>query len=187
MDREELRILNDQIASLHQDGDVSSLLIEPERRIKFPRGFLRTLNDWRGYLTFIADDELKDKIANHLMSRDTLHWLWLKTDIAANARQMLIKQQLINLGSIVEAIAVHRTLGLSKSQTKSVYDRLDSMRNRSLITQSICTQCKKLWESRKQVHLHLTQIDGNIDLNDVNYIFWHNALGGLMRELKEGI
>lgn len=102
MDKERLNQLNEIIASLHEDGDVFSYEIDRTRRIKFPRGFLRTFGNYRNYFNFINDDLLKNKIIMHMLHRDTLHWIWLKTDIIAQAREMIIKFQLINLAAILE-------------------------------------------------------------------------------------
>ncbi len=45
--------LNEAIASLHSESDVSSLTIDKKRRIKFPRGYLRPFNYYRDYFPYI--------------------------------------------------------------------------------------------------------------------------------------
>ena len=94
MDQEKLNKLNDDIASLHSKDDVISYEIDALRRIKFPWGFLRPLSFYRSFFPFL-NKTLSDKIAQHMMHRDTLHWIWLKTDISGTARIMLVKFQLI--------------------------------------------------------------------------------------------
>jgi len=102
MDWEEREKLNDAIASLHNENDVSSLVIDKKRRIKFPRGYLRPFNYYRDFFPYLKDSALLTRIVSHLMHRDTLHWLWLKTDITGDAKCMVIKFQLITLASVLE-------------------------------------------------------------------------------------
>ena len=104
MNWQEREKLNDTIASLHHENDVSSLAINKERRIKFPRGYLRPFNFYRDFFPYIKDSALLTRIVSHLMHRDTLHWLWLKTDIIGDARCMTVKFQLITLASVLEGI-----------------------------------------------------------------------------------
>lgn len=49
-----------------------------------------------------------------MLHRDTLHWLWLKTDIIAHARDMIVKFQLINLGAILEGVVINLRQELAK-------------------------------------------------------------------------
>jgi len=182
MNPEELRALNDSIAQLHNDGDALNYEIDPENRIKFPRGFLRTLNTQRGFLNFIENDTLKSKIANHMMHRDTLHWLWLKTDVSANAREMVIKFQLINLASILEAIVKYLLPEMTGARD-NVYDRIDDLKADNQIENG--GDLKRLWAARKSIHLHLTGEVENIEFSDVNYRMWHESVSQLIVNLNE--
>ena len=58
MDLEEREKLNNAIASLHSENDVSSLVIDKKRRIKFPRGYLRPFNYYRDFFPYIEDPAL---------------------------------------------------------------------------------------------------------------------------------
>lgn len=104
MEREKLDQLNYLVASLHNEDDVSSLEIDKKRRIKFPRGYLRPFNYYRELFPYIDNAGLLTRIASHLMHRDTLHWLWQKTDVNGDARCMIIKFQLITLASVLEGV-----------------------------------------------------------------------------------
>ncbi|MEQ8627774.1 hypothetical protein [Ekhidna sp.] len=184
MNARDLGLLNFMIASLHNEEDVINYNIDPSNQIRFPRGFLRTLNENREFIWFITDEELKTRIAQQMMLRDTLHWLWLKTDILAHAREMLIKQQLINLGTIVEAMAVFLTQDGSRRERSSVYTRLDLLQTRNRISPRVNRNCKELWECRRQIHLHLIEGGDDVRYNNENYVAWHQSVGDMIAELS---
>jgi hypothetical protein len=182
MEAEELRELNDKIASLHKEGDVFSYHVERNRRIMFPRGFLRSFNTYKGFLGFIEDSNLTNKIVMHMLHRDTLHWVWLKTDIVAHARMMIVKFQLINLASILEAIVKYLKPDMPKTKT-SVYDRIDILAMEGRISNP--TELKSLWGSRKSIHLHLTGEVEQVEFSDDNYRTWHSAMRILIEDLNK--
>lgn len=183
MNKSDLVSLNFAIKSLHAAGDVYSYEIDKSNRIDFPRGFLKTLNSNRSFLSFLNNKKVIENIAQHMMHRDTLHWLWLKTDISANAREMVIKFQLINLASILEAI-VKTIYPKMPNKKDDVYNRIDKLKNEKNISNS--TDLKKLWEARKSIHIHLIEED-NISFTDAKYISWHKSLATLINELNYGI
>ncbi|QYH40006.1 hypothetical protein GYM62_14865 [Algoriphagus sp. NBT04N3] len=181
MEREALTQLNDAIASLHAAGDVFSYEIDRARRIKFPRGFLRTFDSYRRHFDFIEDDVMKEKIVMHMLHRDTLHWLWLKTDIIAHARMMVIKFQLVNLASILEGIVKHLVPRMPQKKD-NVYDRIDLLAKDGLIENP--KDLKELWAARNSIHLHLDKVDSNLEFSDQNYIFWHSSLSKMIQDLN---
>jgi hypothetical protein len=181
MDRDELNELNQSIASLHKEGDVYSYEIDRDRQIEFPRGFLRSLRTYRSFFPFVEDEILREKIANHMMHRDTLHWLWLKTDIGAWAREMVVKFQLINLASILEAII--KTLKPKMPGKKdNMYDRIDALQEEKLINNA--AELKELWAARNSIHLHLTGNKETVEYSDENYKLWHSAMATLINNLN---
>ncbi len=184
MNKLELNKLNLAIKSLHVEGDVYCYNIDKSRRIDFPRGFLKTLNSNRSFLSFLDNKIVIENIAHHIMHRDTLHWLWLKTDISANARGMVVKFQLINLASILEAIV--KCIYPKMPQKKDdVYCRIDKLQIEKRISNA--TDLKKLWKARKSIHLHLTEEKDRISFSDTNYISWHKSMSILIKELNYGI
>ncbi len=184
MDKVDLDNLNDAISSLHKNGDVYSYEIDKSRRIKFPRGFLKTLNSNRSFLSFIDNPKIVENIAKHIMHRDTLHWIWLKTDICSDARSMIIKFQLINLASILEAI-VKSIYPKMPNKTDNVYDRIDKLHNENRISNPI--DLKNLWDARNTIHLHLIDKNDSISFTDIKYIAWHKSMSILIKELNNGI
>lgn len=182
LDWEQRNIINSAISSMHEEGDVTSFEINRNRQIAFPRGFLRTFSFYREVFSFLDASELKEKIVHHMMHRDTLHWLWLKTDITADARQMVIKFQLINLASILEG-TVKAILPEMPKRKDSVYDRIDKLEYEEFISNG--SDLKNLWKSRRSIHLHLEVQDEPVDFNDINYKAWHSALSDMITSLQK--
>lgn len=181
METEERKIMNSMIASLHDPDDVFSYDIDKSRRIKFPRGFLRTFHTYRSFFPYIENAGLKDLICYHMMHRDTLHWLWLKTDIIAHAREMIVKFQLINLASILEALVKYFVPRMPKKKD-NVYDRIDKMANNGIIDNP--KELKNIWESRRSIHLHLSIEAEPMNFSDENYAQWHSALSHWIFKMK---
>jgi hypothetical protein len=182
MNIDELGILNDAIASLHEDNDVGSLSIDKSRQIKFPRGYLRTLEYYRDFFPYIKDQALLTRIASHLMHRDTLHWIWLKTDICCEARSMVIKFQLITLASVLEGVVKH-LIPKTPKKKDTVYWRIDKLQSQDYI--SNCEDLKQLWYDRNSIHLHLDKFEESpISFSDENYQKWHTSMRVFMTEMK---
>jgi hypothetical protein len=185
MERDELKKLNSAIASLHEDNDVASLQIDKTKQIKFPRGFLRTFDDYRDYFPYIKDQALLTRIVSHLMHRDTLHWLWLKTDICCEAETMVIKFQLITLASVLEGV-VKNLIPKAPKNDDSMYWRIDQLQSKRLITNG--DDLKQLWYDRKSIHLHLNEFEANpVSYSDENYRKWHEAMRLFMLDLRNNV
>ncbi len=184
MNKLELNKLNSAIKSIHEDGDVYSYEIDEKRRIDFPRGFLKTLYSNRSFLSFLNNKKIVENIALHMMHRDTLHWLWLKTDISGAARKMVIKFQLINLASILEAIVKCLYPKMPKKKD-DVYCRIERLEIEKNISNA--NDLKQLWLDRKTIHLHLLEETQDVSFSDKKYIHWHNSMSILIKELNHGI
>jgi hypothetical protein len=185
MKREELKKLNDAIASLHEENDVASLNIDKTKQIKFPRRFLRTFDYYRDYFPYIEDQALLTRIVSHLMHRDTLHWLWLKTDICCDAESMVIKFQLITLASVLEGV-VKNLIPKAPKKDDSMYWRIDQLQSKGLITNGV--DLKQLWSDRNSIHLHLDKYEENpVSYTDHNYRKWHDAIRTFMFDLRNNV
>lgn len=182
MEKEELDLLNTAIASLHQSNDVASLTIDQDRRIKFPRGFLRTFSYYREFFPYLEDQALLTRIVSHLMHRDTLHWLWLKTDLYGDARFMVIKFQLVTLASVLEGI-VKTLVPKAPKKDDNMYWRIDQLQQNNFLTNG--SSLKQLWSDRNSIHLHLEKFEENpVHYSDDNYKKWHEAIRIFMQDLK---
>jgi len=185
MNWEERDKLNDAIASMHNENDVSSLTIDKRRRIKFPRGYLRPFNFYRDFFPYISDSALLTRIVSHLMHRDTLHWLWLKTDIAGDARCMIIKFQLITFASVLEGIVKYLEPKTPKKDN-NMYFRIGLLEEKKLITNA--KELKQLWADRNSIHLHLDKFEKSpVEYTDSNYKLWHKAMKQLIHDLKTNL
>lgn len=185
MERDELEKLNNAIASLHGENDVASLRIDKTKQIKFPRGFLRTFDYYRVYFPYIEDQALLTRIVSHLMHRDTLHWLWLKTDICCEANSMVIKFQLITLASVLEGV-VKYLIPKATKKDDNVYWRINQLQTQELIANG--DDLKQLWSDRNSIHLHLDKFEANpVNYSDENYRIWHKAIRTFMLELRDNI
>jgi len=114
-----------------------------------------------------------------MLHRDTLHWVWLKTDIIAHARNMIVKFQLINLGAILEGVVKHLKPEMAK---KDVYTVIDQLAEEGLLSNP--KELKELWKARKSIHIHLTGDVEEVNFSDENYILWHSALGKMIEDLN---
>ncbi len=183
MKKSDLKKLNEAIASLHDENDVYSYEINESKRIEFPRGFLRTLATYRLIFPFIENKILLDKIAHQMMLRDTFHWLWLKTDIRSYPRHMLIKSQLINLASILEAIIKY--LYPEQAQKKvPIYAILDLLsQEKNIEVESL----KMMWKERNKIHLLITNEVETFTFSDKKYIEWHRSMATFIKQLSHGV
>jgi hypothetical protein len=185
MEREELEKLNNAIASLHGENDVASLQIDKTKQIKFPRGFLRTFDYYRDYFPYIEDQALLTRIVSHLMHRDTLHWLWLKTDLFGDARFMIVKFQLVTLASVLEGVIKYLNPKTPRKKD-TMYWRIDQLQTQGLITNG--GDLKQLWHDRKSIHLHLNEFEANpVSYTDKNYRKWHGAIRLFMLDLRNNV
>jgi len=185
MNSDALNKLNEAIASLHGENEVASLKIDKTKQIKFPRGFLRTFNQYRDYFPYIKDQALLTRIVSHLMHRDTLHWLWLKTDICCEAKSMVIKFQLITLASVLEGV-VKNLVPKAPKKDDTMYWRIDQLQSKGLITNGV--DLKQLWSDRNSIHLHLDKYEENpVSYTDDNYRKWHEAIRTFMFDLRNNV
>lgn len=185
MEREQRDRLNNAIASLHGENDASRLTIDTSKRIKFPRGYLRPFNYYRDFFPYIKDSALLTRIVSHLMHRDTLHWLWLKTDINGRARSMVIKFQLITLASVLEGVVKHLEPTTPK-KNDNMYYRIDQLEQKGLISNA--KELKQLWADRNSIHLHLDKFEKwPVEYTEKNYKLWHKAMKQLIKDLQTNI
>ena len=173
--------MDDFIALIHEGEDVESFSINKNKRIRFPRGFLRTFEYYRDEFDFLEPGDIKERIIRHMMHRDTLHWVWLKTDIFGHAREMVIKFQLINLASVLEAVVKSLIPNTPRSKD-NIYYRLDQLEDKNRVLNA--AELKSLWKARRSIHLHLDEPEQSVKFNDSNYKLWHSALASMIFQLK---
>jgi ABC-type taurine transport system ATPase subunit len=92
---------------------------------------------------------------------------------------MIVKFQLINLGTILEGVVKHLKPEMAK---KDVYTVIDQLAEEGLLSNP--KELKELWKARKSIHIHLTGDVEEVNFSDENYILWHSALGKMIEDLN---
>lgn len=122
-------------------------------KIRFPRGFLRTATHFRSQLGFVGDSNLKKNLSYALILSDVLWWLTNRTDLAGTAREMVIKNAIILIGSICESIAIDGTRGII-GKRHSFCERADRMVAKGTIAGDLRDELHWLWEKRSGIHIY---------------------------------
>lgn len=137
---------------LQQIQDYCGRPYKASAKVRFPRGYLRTASEQRGCLHFIDEYDLKTNLAYCLILSDTIHWLLTRTDIAATAKEMLIKLHIFIGGTLIESIttdylkSVRRPKRTYKMRTQSLVDL-------GIIDNSLKDELDWIWDTRNNMHL----------------------------------
>ena len=121
-------------------------------RVRFPRGYIRSASQQRARLSFLDDANLQSNIAYTMILSDVQHWLLTRTDIAATAKEMLIKLQLFFLGSIVESITKVQLKGKCGG---SYCKRTEHLCGSGVISSKLKVELDWIWDMRNNMHLFL--------------------------------
>lgn len=122
-------------------------------RIRFPRGFIKTAPEIRRNLDFVDGDNLKRNVSYALMTHEVLRWIVFHTDLAGQAREMLIKEAVCLLGNVCESITIfpdQHGLGRGSGFKK----RIARLREIDVIDERCVRLLSWLWEKRNQEHLY---------------------------------
>lgn len=122
-------------------------------RIRFPRGVLRTAAFIRSHLRFLEDQTLKINVSYAMMLYDVLKWLLTRTDLAGTARDMVIKNAIVLLGSIAESLAVGGTAGVIGKKHK-FKARTERMVQHEIISEELKVELDWLWDTRGGIHIY---------------------------------
>ncbi|MDT4952127.1 MAG: hypothetical protein QOJ02_265 [Acidobacteriota bacterium] len=119
-------------------------------KLRFPRGYIRTAAQQRARLAFLNDRTLKHNISYTLILSDVLHWVLVRTDVAATAKEMLIKLQMFLLGSLVESIT---KVYLRGKCGQSYAKRTEYLEQLGMIPAPLRSELDWLWDLRNRMHL----------------------------------
>lgn len=134
-------------------------------RVRFPRGFIGTAQEKRQRLSFIEDETLKRNVSYALMTHDVLRWLAFHTDLAGQAREMIIKEAVCLLGTICESITIYpKEYGLGRGAVQK--KRLARLVELEVIDKKLQAHLDWLWDKRNQEHIY--------DLDFREYDHWQN-------------
>jgi hypothetical protein len=124
-------------------------------KLHFPRGYLRTAEDARGRVKFLANKTLRSNIAYTMQLADVQHWILVRTDLSGMAKEMVIKLQMFLLGSIVESITKAHLHGRCGG---NFCRRTRYLVEQGTIDATLQADIDWLWGVRN--NMHLFQLDG---------------------------
>jgi len=136
-----------------------------DAKVRFPRGYLRTAREQRNRLGFINSNDLKSNLSYTLILTDSILWLLVRTDIAATAKDMLIKMFIFLGGALIEGILSDYLTGIVGKQ-RSFKKRTEYLLENEIITQSLHDDLNWVWDMRNNMHLFL--LDGREYENSYN-------------------
>lgn len=163
---EELAIAVKKAGVLLQDiQDFCGRKNRSDAKIRFPRGYLRTASEQRNRLKFVQSEDLKANLSYTLILTDSILWLLVRTDIAATAKEMLIKMFIFLGGALMEGILSDYLTGVIGKQ-RSFKKRTKYLLENDIISQSLHNDLNWVWDMRNNMHLFL--LDGREFENSYN-------------------
>lgn len=150
---------------LQQIQDYCGRTYKASAKVRFPRGFLRTAGEQRDRLNFIDDKDLKSNLAYCLILSDTIHWLMTRTDIAATAKEMLIKLHIFIGGTLIESITTNYLKNV-RTPKRTYKMRTKSLVDIGIIDSSLQDDLDWIWDTRNNMHLFV--ITGKEYINEYN-------------------
>jgi hypothetical protein len=182
----DLREAVNEASRLLQDiQDYAGRSKRDDAKVRFPRGFLRTANECRKLLPGYMEHDRASNCAYAFMYLDILWWLTNRTDIAATAKEMVLKSAIITLGTVTEAVLrIRDEPGFGKNTDFN--DRLEAAYTRDLINEDDKRVLSKLWKDRNNVHQKNLDAPSEFDkyaVDDVNLPL--AALERLLKVLRE--
>ena len=125
---------------------------DDDARVRFPRGYLIEIGRWRLALGFVRRTAVMNNVAYTLMMYDVQTWLLRRTDLAATARDMMVKAAIAALGSIAEAIIVDAT-SPPMGRRQRMSSRVAALAAANRIDTGVDVELKWLWDTRNRLHL----------------------------------
>jgi hypothetical protein len=122
-------------------------------KMRFPRGFLRQVSHFRSRLGFINDGNLKKNLSYALILSDVFRWIINRTDLAGIAKEMVIKNVIILMGSICESMAIDGTKGVI-GKKHSFCERASRMVAEGVIDPDLRDKLHWLWDKRTSIHIY---------------------------------
>ena len=140
-----------------------------KHKVRFPRGVLRTAQNFRSRFWFIRDGNLKRNIAYTLILSDFYRWVLNRTDLNGIAQEMMIKEGVCLVGSVCESVTRDAMHTICPKQT-GYKKRTAKMVELGIITPDLQTHLDTLWDHRNGEHLFmLTEWElGKYKLRDYN-------------------
>lgn len=149
-----------QVATLAEEAGVALQEVQRQlgrddhdaAKVRFPRGYLIEIGRWRLALRFVRSNAVRNNVAYTLMMYDAQTWLVRRTDLAATARDMIVKAAISSLGSIIEALVVDATTP-PMGRRQKMYSRIERLVADGGIPSELEPELKWLWDTRNRQHL----------------------------------
>jgi hypothetical protein len=152
---EQLKEASEKVSALIQE--MQNYLRErnaEEGKIRFPYGFIRTANHFRGRVAFLDDHNLQSNIAYTLILSDVLRWVLNRMYVVGTAKEMLAKQVICVMGGITESTTKHYLRGRVGSHG-GYKVRTAKLVELGAISQELQEELDWLWDTRMNEHLFL--------------------------------
>jgi hypothetical protein len=125
-------------------------------QVRFPRGVLRTAAYFRSRFPFIADNNLLRNLSYAFMLYDVFNWILTRTDLAGTARDMVLKNAIVLIGSIAESLARGGTAGIIGAK-HNYKERTRRMVEAKIIAEELKDELDWLWDMRSGIHIYLME------------------------------
>ena len=131
----------------------------PESRVKFPRTFIRKVQEIREelpheYIRNEANEALVRNICYSLMMVDILQWLLTRTDLYGAAASMTRKEIICLYGAICESLLKAAV----KNKKISFKKRSDKLVEEGVINADLKSRIDWIWDTR--TNEHLSEVEG---------------------------
>ena len=123
----------------------------PAARVRFPRGFIRTVGTIRATLPNLGTELQRRNACYSLMQLDVLRWLLVRTDISGTALSMTVKQGIVILGGLCEWLTREATHGHGSKRKFEI--RTERLIGLGVIDQALKTELDWVWEMRCNAHI----------------------------------
>lgn len=121
--------------------------------IEIPKKYIRKLSYFENCFQFLKDPIVRKNISYALQLSDFNSWILNRTDISLSVRDMFIKESIILLGSIAEAVLVTDSKG-KLSNKLTFRERTQRYLEMGLITEKLKLELDWLWKARNFVHIN---------------------------------
>lgn len=154
---------------------------QPDARVAFPRGFIRTAAELRDSLPNIGERLQRQNASYALMTIDVLRWLVVRTDLTGAALSMIVKESICTFGALADWLTKAATHGRGSRRGFGI--RTSTLLSDGTISPNLKVELDWLWETRCNEHFHeVTALEHNSYSRD-DYNRALRAYDGLRRAL----
>lgn len=153
-------------------------------RIRFPRGYIKRASHHKSNFWFISDQVVKDNLSYNLIVADVYKWIANRTNLRGIAKDMLVKQGIVLMGSIAETVLQTAMKGIIGKKHK-FKERTKRMMRKSIISNDLKNELDWLWDKRKKIHIYLSSMSEFQHYKVSDYNLSLRIIGKLRLQLDE--